>query len=223
MSKILIADDDLSLCESVSTFLRQSNHVVDMVHDGEDALAFIQLYQYDVLILDWDMPDRTGLEVCRSYRHTGGLTPILMLTGKTNVENKVDAFEAGADDYLTKPFDTRELLSRLRALVRRPQASYLVKPTARDIELDPATGKVFRGGTEIHLQPLEFSLLQFFMCNQGKIFSTEQIMNRVWESDASVSAEAIYSCIRRIRKKLDVDGQSSLIRNVHGRGYVFEE
>ncbi len=223
MSKLLLADDDGAVCETVSNLLRRDNYIVDVANDGEEALEFLHSFKYALVILDWEMPEYTGREVCEKHRQSGGHTPILMLTGKTDIESKVEALDAGADDYLTKPFHYKELAARLRALIRRPQTTPSVKLSIRNIELDPATGKVFQTGAEIHLQPIEYSVLEFFLRNPGKIFSTDELLNRIWDSDTSVSTECIYSCLRRIRRKLDTEDQPTLIRNVHGRGYILDE
>jgi DNA-binding response OmpR family regulator len=223
MPKILIADDDFNLCENVSGLLRADGHKVDIAHDGEDALEFLELYSYDVAILDWDMPEISGMRVCEIHRQKGGVTPILMLTGKADIDSKVQALEIGADDYMTKPFHPKELVARLRALVRRPQPIVTVLPRVRNVELDPTKGRLFRDGQEIHLQPIEFSLAEFFLRNPGRIFTADEILSRVWDSEAGVSAETLYSTLRRVRKKLNTEGQPEFIRNIHGRGYILDE
>jgi DNA-binding response OmpR family regulator len=222
MAKLLLADDDVALCDNLSGLLSREGHSVDVANDGEDTLEFLRLYQYDALILDWDMPECSGLRVCQIHRTNNGTTPILMLTGKAAVDAKVEALDAGADDYLTKPFDVKELHARLRALLRRPQALQAQKLIARHVEIDLVTGKVFSEGKEVHCQPLEFALLEFFLRNTGRVFTAEQILNRVWDAETSVSTEALYTCMRRIRRKFDKDCDEPLIRNIHGRGYILE-
>lgn len=223
MSKVLLADDDFNLCENVTGLLQADGYKVDIAHDGEDALGFLELYSYDVAVLDWDMPEISGIRVCEIHRQKGGVTPILMLTGKDDIESKVQALDIGADDYLTKPFHPKELSARLRALIRRPQPGVAVSPRVRNIRLDPVQGKIFRDDQEVHLQPIEFALSEFFLRNPGRIFSAEEILSRVWDSDAGVSAETLYSTLRRVRKKLNTEGQVEFIRNVHGRGYILDE
>lgn len=223
MPKVLIADDDCNFCQNVAGLLSALGHKVDIAHDGEDALEFLELYSYDVAILDWDMPEFSGLRVCEIHRKKGGVTPILMLTGKSDVSCTVQALDVGADDYMSKPFHPQELAARLRALIRRPQPTVSINPKVRNVELDPTRGKVFKDGKEVHLQPIEFALAEFFLRNPGRIYTANEILSRVWDSDAGVSAETLYSTLRRVRKKLNSDEQQEFIRNVHGRGYILDE
>jgi DNA-binding response OmpR family regulator len=142
-----------------------------------------------------------------------------MLTGKDAIRDKEEGFHAGADDYLTKPFHSQELIARLHALMRRPPAYSGNSLRVRDLVMDTHKRKVTRDNNEIQLQPMEFTLLEFLMRHAGEVFSSEVLMRRCWSADAEVSLDAIYTCIRRLRKKLDVEGKPSLINTVHGIGY----
>lgn len=219
MPKILVAEDDVQCAELIGMFLERAQHVFESVCDGQEALDRLKLYSYDLVILDWNLPGLTGVEVLRAYRARGGSVPVLMLTGQRAIENKVEGLDSGADDYLTKPFDGHELQSRVRALLRRPSAVLSNTLVAQDVELDLASLSVKRGGVEVKLRPRELALLEFFMRRKGQVFSLEQLLEQVWSSESDATTEAIVSCIKRIRKALDEGREESIIRNVHGSGY----
>jgi len=222
MAKLLIVEDDKTLCATLHEWLRMKNYTVEMVHAGDDALEHLSAFEYDLVILDWDLPKVSGVEICRKFRATGGVTPILMLTGKGSVHEKEEGFYAGADDYLTKPFHAQELIARVHALLRRPTAFVGPVLSVRNVVLDTNKRRVTRDGAEIQFQPMEFTLLEFFMRHPGQVFSTEALMRRCWDSNAEISLDAIYTCIGRLRRKLDLPGQPSLITTVHGVGYGFD-
>ena len=219
MSKVLLVEDDPALSASVAEWLKSKLYTVEQVYNGREALEHLRAFDYDAIVLDWELPEMTGVEILKQFRSSGGTTPIIMLTGKGTVQDKEQGFDAGADDYLTKPFHPQELAARLRALLRRPAQYTGTSITIRGLTLDTVKRRVTREGTEIVLQPMEFTLLEFLMRHPDQVFSTEALMRRCWESDAEISLDAIYTCIRRIRKKIDVDGKPSLIGTVHGIGY----
>ncbi len=219
MTKLLIVDDDLSLCNSLVELLSSVCHKVETAHNGRDALEFLLAFEYDAIVLDWEMPEISGLELLRQFREHGGHTPILMLTGKGDIEAKQLGFEAGADDYLTKPFHPQELVSRIKALLRRPPQFTGAVITVGNKILDMNTRSFTRDGIKISLKPMEFELLEFLMRHPDQVFTTEAIIRRCWDSDADISYDAIYSCITRLRKKVDAKDQTSLITTVHGMGY----
>lgn len=222
MAKILLVEDNPSVVESVRDWMEVQKHNVDVSLDGAQALEMLDAFGYELIILDWDLPRVAGIDVLKKLRGKSDTTPVLMLTGKDSIDSKEQALDAGADDYLTKPFNPRELAARIRALLRRP--AQLVSNTldARGITLDAAARKVKKGVKEITLQPLELALLEFFMRHPNELFSTDQLLSRVWDSDADVSLDALYACITRLRRKIDEQGQPSVIRTVHGAGYRFE-
>jgi DNA-binding response OmpR family regulator len=218
MAKILFVEDNRSLVESITKWLKMQNHLVDAAVTGTEALERLAAFEYELIILDWDLPEVSGLEVLRHYRSKSGYAAVLMLTGKDSVSEKETAFDAGADDYLTKPFEPRELGARMRALLRRPKTMVDEKLTARDIVLDPVAKKVMKGDKEVFLQPLELAVLEFFMRHPNQVYSQEHLIRLIWDSEQDVSSDALYTCIRRLRKKIDAEGES-LIRTVHGLGY----
>jgi DNA-binding response OmpR family regulator len=222
MSKILIVEDDQALSANVAEWLKSKLYTVETVFNGRDALEHLRAFDYDAIVLDWELPEMTGVEILKQFRASGGTTPIIMLTGKGTVEDKEQGFDAGADDYLTKPFHPQELSARIRALLRRPAQYTGTSITVRHITLDTAKRKVTKEGVEVALQPMEYTLLEFLMKHPDQVFSTDALMRRCWESDAEISLDAIYTCIRRIRKKVDVDGQPSIIGTVHGIGYKLD-
>lgn len=222
VSKFLLADDDVTMCTNLSAYLRAEQHACDVVHDGAQTLEHLSTYPYDAVILDWDMPELSGLEVCVRHRRAGGVTPILMLTGKDEVSEKELALDSGADDYLTKPFHPRELAARLRAITRRPRTQPATVLKARHVEVDLNKLQVRKDGVDVVLQPVDISVLVFFLRHPGQVVAIEQIIDSVWEAEDSVSADSIYSSLRRIRRQIDREGEPSLIANVYGRGYKLD-
>ncbi len=222
MAKILVVEDDLDLCEMTVEWLGFEHHTVEAVHNGRQGYEHLQSYAYDLVILDWDLPEMAGIEICSKYRLSGGSTPIIMLTGKGAIKEKETGLDAGADDYLTKPFHMKELSARIRALLRRPQALTTNVLKAGDISLEPSTYHVTKGGIEIGLLPKEFAMLEFLMRHPGQVFSAEALLDRVWKADSDASPDAIRTCLKRLRKKIDGADGTSVIRTVHGVGYKLE-
>ncbi len=221
MAKLLLIEDDEGLAESVSDWLRSQQYVVDVVDTGTEGWDRLRLYHYDAAIVDWQLPGMSGVEICREFRNAGGMTPIIMLTGKGEISEKETGLDAGADDYLTKPFDVKELAARLRALLRRPPTAKPSILKVRDLELDPISAKVTKGGAFIDLPKREFALLEFFMRHPNQIFSAEALLDRVWSSESEATVDALKSCIKRLRKKLEGDDHE-ILKNVHGVGYKLE-
>jgi DNA-binding response OmpR family regulator len=222
MAKILIVEDETDLAIPVRDWLTKEQHLVELVDNGTAALELLRVYKYDIIILDLMIPGVSGMEVCRRYRNDGGTTPILMLTAKSSVEDKEAGLDAGADDYLTKPFHLKELSARVRSVIRRH-----TQPTSRelkvgDLVLDTVARTVHLSGIEKHFVPREFSLLEFLMRHPNQVFSAEALLDRVWASDTMASPDTIRTYIKILRKKLDVEGKESLIRTVHGVGYKIE-
>jgi OmpR-family two-component system manganese-sensing response regulator len=221
MAKILLVEDEPDFVSLISALLSSDHHMVEAVGRGEDAVVLLNSTQFDCLILDWNLPGMSGLDVCRHYRERGGKTPILMLTARTHVDEKSTGLDAGADDYLTKPFELKELSARIRALLRRPIDFSGKSLKAGDLEMDVANFRVTRGNEVIQLLPKEFALLEFFMRHTNQVFSPEALIDRVWLAGEEASPETIRTYIKRLRKKLDRPGQPSLISTVHGVGYKF--
>lgn len=221
MPKLLIADDDDALCVNLDEWLKLEHYTQDIVHTGNEAVDYLQRFVYDAIILDWEMPGPSGVEVCKNYRDRGGRAAIIILTGRGAVSDKEAGLDAGADDYVTKPFHFKELSARLRAVLRRPRqiASGVIK--IRDLTLSPTNRTLHRGDQEIQLQNMEFVVLEFLARNPNQYFAADVLLDRLWEADACVSQDAIYSCIKRLRKKLetDHDGDKPLISSAYGQGY----
>ncbi len=222
MAKILVVEDDVDLAISLKDLISLEHHLVDLAHTGKEALENLGYSAYELLILDWNLPDMTGLELCKRFRASGGACAVLMLTGRNETMNKIQGLDAGADDYLTKPFNPDELMSRIRALLRRPGAFRGSELKVGGLVLEPNTFRVTRDGEEIRLLPKEFALLQFLMRHPDEVFSTEALIERVWESGTEVSPEVVRSYINRLRNKIDRQGETSMLRTVHGIGYKLE-
>lgn len=221
MAKILLVEDDPHLATTVEDGVSFEKHIVDVATDGQQGLDMLALAQYDLIILDWELPYFTGIEILRKIRSKGNQTPVLMLTGKSSILDKESGFNCGADDYLTKPFHIKELCARIRALLRRPSIMVQETLTAGNITIDPAEFKVKRAGVEIQLARLEFAVLEFFMRNQGQVFSNETLLERVWPVDSERTPQSVRTLIKKLRLKID-GGGPSLIKNVHGVGYKLE-
>lgn len=220
MAKILLAEDDRDLSEVITFALQTGGHVVQPTFEGSECLSFLRTCKFDLIILDWMMPKISGLEVCRTFRSEGGKTPILMLTAKTKVEDKELGLDNGVDDYLTKPFDQRELAARVRALLRRPDTVLGNVLTADNIEMDTVACKVTVDGAEIHLRPKEFTLLEFLLRHPNQAFSTDALLQRVWLDDSAATPDNLKTHIKMLRQKLDSNRSESLIKTIRGRGYL---
>lgn len=219
MTKILVVEDDKTLATTVSDWLKYEHYLVEVVPSGQAALDRLGTSQYDVIVLDLALPGIGGIEVLRQYRARGGATPVLILTGKGELDEKEQGFEAGADDYLTKPCHLRELSARVKALLRRPKLVVGNTLKAGELELDPNAFKVMRNGVEVQLARMEFALLEFLMRHPGQVFSPEALLERVWQSESERSPESIRTLIKKLRKKIDAPDGESHIENVHGVGY----
>ena len=222
MSKLLVVEDESSTQELIVDALKSANYVVDAVSNVTDARAYIQSVHYDVLVLDWQLPDGSGVEICSWLRSEGNNVPVILLTARTKIGDKVDGLDSGADDYLTKPFDARELLARVAALLRRPAQTYVKVVSARGISLDFLNHIAHRDDVDLNLNRKEFALLELFMRNPGRVFSTDELAGRVWSTESDASVETIRQTILRLRQKIEADPQNPLIRTIRGVGYRFE-
>lgn len=222
MAKILLVEDDPEVCEVVSDWLIDEHYTIDVVNSGTEAIERLRFDKYDVLIFDWQLPDTTGIEICKRFRSKGGNTPVLMLTGKSEITDKETGLDAGADDYLTKPFHPRELSARVRALLRRSGELKQNVLTCGDIELDPQGFKVTKDGKEVPLLPKEFALLEFFLRHPNQVFSPEALLDRVWSAESEASPDTIRVHITKLRGKIDTEGQPSIIKTLHRQGYKLE-
>jgi DNA-binding response OmpR family regulator len=219
MAKILVVEDDKEIQDSIKKVLELEHHQVEAVDDGGEGLFRLTSYFYDLALLDWQLPSKDGVDILREFRDGGGKTPIIMLTGKSSIDDKEHGLDAGADDYLTKPFSGKELAARIRALLRRPALTSSNVLKGMGIELDVSSNEIRKNGELVELLPREVKLLEFLMRNPNRVFEQDAILNRVWPSDSDATSEALRSTVKRLRKKIDPDGE--IIRTVHGVGYVF--
>ncbi|HWO97059.1 MAG TPA: response regulator transcription factor [Bacillus sp. (in: firmicutes)] len=221
---ILLAEDDLQLGELIGFMLKKKGgYKVDWVMEGEDAYDYAVASHYDILILDWMMPNGDGVDVCRRLRKEGYSGAILMLTAKDAVEDRIAGLDSGADDYLVKPFEIDELLARLRALSRRNYAPIVEEEIhIHDMVLNRTSQMVCQGEENIQLSPREFQLLDLLIQNKGQVLPREVILDRVWGYDADVSIKTIDATVKLLRKKLDVIGKQERIQSIRGVGYKFE-
>jgi two-component system response regulator MprA len=216
---ILVVDDERAVRDALRHALELEGYKVELAVDGGDALARIEKWAPDAIVLDVLMPGVTGLEVARRLRSRGNAVPILMLTARAAVDDRVEGLDAGADDYLVKPFALDELLARLRALLRRTSDSASVLHFA-DLELDPATRDVRRGGDRIELTRTEFTLLELFMHNPRQVLTRGTIFERVWGYDFGVGSNALDVYIGYLRRKTEAGGKPRLIQTIRGVGYA---
>ncbi len=221
MPQILFVEDDKDLSAVVNEWLTADGYTVEVAHDGLTGWEFLRQYNYDVVILDWNLPGLSGPEMCNRYRAGGGVAPVIMLTAKSQITEKMEGFDSGVDDYLTKPFNLKELSARLRALLRRPQAVVSNVISNGYIELDVVKRRITKGGVEVHLLPRDFELLEFLMRHLDEVFSSEALLQRIWGSDAEATSDALRTSIKRLRQKLDVGDSDtqSFIENIPRVGY----
>jgi DNA-binding response OmpR family regulator len=222
---ILLAEDDINLGELVVYMLKKkAGYKVEWVLEGEDAYYYAMNSHYDVLILDWMMPNGNGVDICRNLRRQGYAGAILMLTAKDTVQDRIEGLDSGADDYLVKPFEIDELLARLRALSRRNYAPILEEEIRiQDLVLNRASHIVRFGNNEVLLSPREFQLLDLLVQNKGQVISRELILERIWGYDAEVAPKTIDATVKLIRKKLKAFGKQDLLQSIRGVGYKCED
>ncbi|CAN5327073.1 response regulator transcription factor [soil metagenome] len=223
MAKILLIDDDEDYAALVAQALKSEKYLVEIAYDGEEGLHRLLSYPYDLVICDWAMPIKSGLEVVHEYRAKGGNTLILMLTGRTSVDAINQGLDSGADDYLGKPFHTGELLARVAALLRRSRQAEPSKVLRwADLELDLSTLAVTRSGSAIKLGRKEIELLTLFLKNPNRVFSVKQ-MAISWSESEDASEDTVRTTIKTLRKKLSAAGGPEIIVNIHGQGYRLNE
>ncbi len=222
--RILVVDDDAAVRDSLRRALQLEGYEVQLVGDGSEALALLESDgAADAVVLDVLMPRVDGLEVCRRLRSVGNTVPVLMLTARDEVSDRVAGLDAGADDYLVKPFALEELLARLRALLRRTNGAATDALRFSDLELDPGTREVRRAGELIELTRTEFSLLELFLLNPRQVLTRSIIFERVWGYDFGLGSNSLDVYIGYLRRKLEQRGEPRLIQTVRGVGYALRE
>ena len=219
--RILIVEDEAKLLKIIKDGLVAKGYAVDGLADGQKAEKRIALNhdEYDLIILDLSLPNKGGLEICKGMRKLNISTPVLILTGNDKVESKVALFDAGADDYLVKPFKFEELLGRIRAITRRPKQVLATELKVSDVRLDPANLKVMRAGQEVKLTLKEFRILEYFMRNPNKVLSREDIVSNIWDFDYDSFSNVLDVFVNKVRNKIDKGRYNKLIETVHGIGY----
>jgi two-component system OmpR family response regulator len=217
--KVLVVEDDVRMAAAIGRGLRFEGLVVDIAIEGEQALRMVRATDYDAVVLDVMMPGIDGFEACRRLRADGIWVPVLMLTARDAVEDRVRGLDGGADDYLTKPFSLAELTARLRALARRGPAERPVVLEAGDLRLDPATREVSRGATQIALSAREFALLESFMRRPGQVFTHRQLLEAAWDIGYEERSNVVEVYVRYLREKIDRPFGVSSIETVRGAGY----
>jgi two-component system, OmpR family, phosphate regulon response regulator PhoB len=223
--QILIVEDETALVTMLRYNLEKEGYMVFDVGDGEEALTFLADHKPDLIILDWMLPSLSGIEVCRQLRRKSATreTPVIMVTARGEEADKIRGLNTGADDYMSKPFSLPELMARVRALLRRaqplPQKGSL---SFGDVTMDLSAHRVLRGERQVHLGPTEFRLLHYFMQHPGNVFSREELLNAVWGPDIYVEPRTVDVHIRRLRKALNGDEHSDIIRTVRAAGYALD-
>lgn len=219
MAKILVVEDDAVLADLIKQTLTAERHDVELAFSGDDGMHFLEQFVFDLLVLDWELPGLSGMQILNNYRQKGGKNPIIFVTARGSIEDKTEGFNTGADDYLAKPFEMKELALRVQALLRRPREREGEKLNYGEIVLEPRKGRVVKAGREVRLQPRELALLEFFIKNQDHVFSSSQLIDRVWEFETEATDISVRSCIARIRRKLEIDDSELFIENMRGLGY----
>ena len=218
--RLLLVEDDPRIVRFVSRGLQEQSYAVDIAANGNHALYQIEINDYDIVVLDVMLPDKNGFEVCRAIRAIGKRVPILMLTARDAVEDRITGLDSGADDYLTKPFEFRELLARLRALLRRPNELRPPQIVVGDLKLDTASQTAKRGTRSISLTPKEYALLEYLARNVGRVVGRSEIAEHVWDESFDPFSNLIEVYVNRLRRKLDDDDDHPLLQTRRGSGYI---
>jgi DNA-binding response OmpR family regulator len=218
--KILVVEDQEKIAKSIKEGLEQHGYAVDTIGDGKKALSLLEYgyYNYDLIILDVMLPSVSGIVICSTLRSKNIVIPILMLTAKDTTDDKVDGLDAGADDYLVKPFEFKELVARIRALLRRPKETVQMELTVGDIVLNTVTRKVTKRGIEVPLTVKEYAILEYCMRHTNQVLTRDQIINHVWDHAFDSFSNVIDVHIKNLRKKLQNENET-LLETIHGVGY----
>ena len=218
--RILITEDEKDLADALSRGLRQQGYAADIALDGEEALEMVEVNDYDLIILDLNLPKIDGVEVCQRIRAEGSSIGILMLTARSSLDDRVNGLDQGADDYLVKPFHFPELLARVRAILRREGETRDPILRIGDLVLDPNAVKGYYRGSEILFTTKEFAILEYLMRHAGRVISQEELLEHVWNEDANMFTQTVKVHIKNIRSKLNTAGAGDLSSTVKGKGYL---
>lgn len=230
--RLLLVDDEVELTQPLQRLLTNQGYAVDVANSGDLGLSLAMAGEYDLLILDWMMPGRSGVEICSHLRQQGDSTPVLLLTAKDTLDDRVEGLDSGADDYLVKPFELRELLARVRALLRRSPLAVTPEPDEvkanclqfDDLELDLDNQVAYRNGQTIPLSDKEHQLLEYFMRHPNQLLTHEQIYQHLWSGEDAPASNALVAQVKLLRRKIDTGNspnRKSLIDSVYGKGYRF--
>jgi DNA-binding response OmpR family regulator len=223
VEKLLIIDDDTNFSNQLKDALLQHDWIVEQANNGIDGLQLLNAFSYDLILLDWSMPGMAGIDLCRKFRAGGGQTPIIFLTGHRELEDKEAGLDAGGDDYLTKPFETRELLARIRSIQRRPRAMVSNKLSVRGLKLDAKLRCASYKDAKVQLSPTENNILEFLMRNKGSYFTAAQIFKSVCPSESEASEETVRVHMKFLRTKLSKIGADQLLETVKAAGYIIRD
>ncbi|MBX9940193.1 MAG: response regulator transcription factor [Candidatus Obscuribacterales bacterium] len=223
MAKILLVEDDLELSQRMEDWFSLENHNLEVVHNGEDALQMLTSFEFDVVVMDWGLPGMTGLEVVKQYRKQGGAAPIIFLTGRGEIDNREQGLDGGADDYMVKPFDVRELSARIRSLLRRPKGLLPTELAIKGVKLELETRTVKVGEQSAHLMPKQCALLEYLMRHPNRPFGAKALLDAVWPSDSEASEDTVRTCMKTLRRQLGTLGKEDFIKTMLGSGYLIED
>lgn len=218
--RLLVVEDEEALADAVVETLRLDHYAVDLAVDGDSADELMMVNRYDLVVLDWSIPPPTGIELLESWREQGVEVPVLMLTGRASVEDRVDGLDRGADDYLTKPFSLEELLARVRSLLRRRDKELQMELSADDLVMDRAARTVRVEGEEVGLSPKEFTVLEYLLTRPDEVVSRTDLIEHAWDEAFDSMSNVVDVVVHRLRKKIDGDRDERLLHTVKGAGYV---
>lgn len=221
--KILVVEDEAKLAQFIQLELKYEGYDVTVTNDGLSGLTAARSEEFDLLLLDWMLPGVSGVEICRRLRDTGDRVPVILITAKDDVSDRVAGLDAGADDYVVKPFSVEELLARIRAQLRRTQEEDNTQLEFLDLRLNTSTREVYRGERSIELTAKEFDLLDYLISHPKQVLTRDQILERVWGYDFVGDSNIIEVYVRYLRLKLEAEGEKRLIQTVRGVGYVLRE
>lgn len=222
-AKILVVEDEAKLAQFIELELKYEGYEVTVANDGLSGLTSARSEEFDLLLLDWMLPGASGVEICRRLRDTGNRVPVILLTAKDDVSDRVAGLDAGADDYVVKPFSVEELLARVRAQLRRNQEETTDQLEFTDLRLNTSTREVYRGDRAIELTAKEFDLLEYLISHPKQVLTRDRILERIWGYDFMGDSNIIEVYVRYLRLKLEAEGEKRLIQTVRGVGYVLRE
>ena len=222
MAKILLVEDNKEVTDAISDWLKLEGHSVEIVGDGLDALQLLSGFEYELIILDWNLPSMSGPEVLKRFRAGGGQTQVIFLTGMSDSVSKTSGLDAGADDYLTKPIDLPELSARIRSRLRRPGQFQPLNAVVGNVQIDTNIRKVLVDGKQVHLTSKEFAVFEFLVRHRGQSFTARALRDNIWPSESEILEDTVRVCIQSIRRKLG-SKESGILKTIAGAGYTIDD